>query len=88
MKTILIALLALLGATFIAPEAQARDHHNGRHYYNGGNRYYSTQVYRTYPRYYQPYRSVYYSSYNPGYYNYYPRPYYYSRPNVVLSFGF
>jgi len=86
MKTILFAFLALIGATFIAPEAQARDRDRGR-YYNGDryqNRYYSTRVYRTYPRYYTPYRSTYYSSY-PRYY--YPRTYY-RQPNVVLSFGF
>ena len=89
MKTILFAFLALLGATFIAPEAQARDRDHGRYYHNGrhyNQRYYTTRTYRAYPRYYAPYRSLYYSSY-PGYYNYYPRTYY-RQPNVVLSFGF
>jgi hypothetical protein len=89
MKTLLIAFLALLGVNFIAPEAQARDRDRGRYYnsHRHNNGYYSTRVYRTYPRYYRPYRSVYYSNYYPGYYNYYPRTYY-TRPNVVLSFGF
>lgn len=88
MKTLLFAFLALLGATFIAPEAQARDRDRGRYYYNGGkhyNRHYTSRSYRTYPRYYhRPYRSYYYSSY-PRYY--YPRTYY-RQPSVVLSFGF
>lgn len=93
MKTIILAIITLLGATIAVPEADARDrdHRRGRYYkkhsYRHYPRYYSSRprYYYRAPRYYYRPSSYYYSSY-PYYYSY-PRTYY-RRPGISLHFGF
>jgi hypothetical protein len=87
MKTLLIAFLALIGMSFIAPDAEARS--RDRYRYKSG-KYYSSSSYRHYPRYYyrSPRRYYYHRPVRYYYRDYsYPR-YYYREPGVTLRFNF
>ena len=87
MKTLLIALAALVVFVGSAPEASARHRHN-RHCSHHAR--YHRPAYYGYNPYY--YNRGYHRTYRPAYYyDDYPRYYgrsYYSRPRVSFVFGF
>jgi hypothetical protein len=82
MKNLLIAFLTLLGMSFIAPDAEARNRDHHRH-----GSHYTSYSYHHYPRHYYGYRRHYYRPARYYYYDdYYPR-YYYRRPAVSVRFS-
>lgn len=96
MKTMIYALIGLLGVTLGAPLAEAkdkhdRDHYRGRHYSSRDDRHYHSYSRNYSKRYYyrsaRPYSYSYPRSY--GYYDPYAgeRYYYSRRPAITFSFG-
>jgi len=98
MKTLIFALIGLLGVTLGAPYAEARDkdRDHRRHYSSKHSKHYKYnrhyRSYRSYPRsyYYRSYASPRYYSYPRSYYYgdpYYGSRYYSRRPAITFSFG-
>ncbi len=86
MKTLFLAIGALITfSAVLVPKASAYDHH-GHHYCYDRD---SAVYYEPYYGYYRPRAVVYSEPYYSGYYepHYYYRPHY-SRPRFAFTFGF
>ena len=88
MKKLILSLIVLAGFAGIVPQAEARDRHHDRHYYDR-HRHRSHNYYH-HDRHYPRYRSHHYYAPRVRYYesDYCAPRYYHSRPRFSFNFGF